>query len=148
MMLLSCAAFHAMAGGWAGWEGAVARPLRGDGDGVVGVEGAVAAPRVRDDADVVVVDELVGKRPLEAAQGVQDEEHRARTRADETRARSHPGVESARLLARAADDAGAVRAVADVQVRVGHVLDDLQRGEAVKVRRLDYPFVRALLNQT
>jgi hypothetical protein len=104
------------------------RELRGDLDRVVGVEGAVAAPGVRDDADAV--ERLVRERPLEAAQAVEDEEHRARAGADELRARRDAAVEAARLLARAADDAGAVRAVADVQVRVRQVLDRLERREA------------------
>src|ERR1700749_1245657 len=74
------------------------------------------------------------ERPLETAQGIQDEEHRARTRADEFPARSDTRVESARLLPRAADYSGAVRSVADVQVRVGNVLNHLKRREAGELR--------------
>src|SRR5215208_2314551 len=112
--------------------------LRGDLDRVVGVEGAVAAPGVRDDADAV--ERLVRERPLEAAEAVQDEEHRARARADELRARRDARVSAARLLPRPADDAGAVRAVADVEVGVGqdlYVLDDVLAELQVGVRGVD-----------
>src|SRR5205085_10677005 len=114
----------------------VVRRPRGDGDGVFGVEGARAAPRVRDDADGV--ERLVRERPLEAAERVQDEEHRAGACADQLRARRDARVEAARLLARRADYSGAVSSVSDVQVVAGDVADYLElrvAGERLGVRQ-------------
>ena len=91
--------------------------------------------------------ELVRQRPFEAAERGQDEQSRAGADADQLGARRYARVTAARPLAGAADDAGAVRAVADVRIGVGHVRHDEQRREAGQRRCIgeDLDVLRLLL---
>ena len=97
-------------------------------DGVRRVEGARRAPRVGHDADAVR--RLVRERVVEPAEAVEDEERGAGAVADEVGARRDALLAPPAGGARAADDAGHMRAVPRVRVGRGDALDVGDRQDA------------------
>ena len=102
----------------------------GDVDRIGRIELAAAAPGVAGHPDRVAEAELMGRGVVEPAHRIEDEQHRARTVADQARARRGAAVQAVGTRAAAADGAGAVGAVARAQVGVDLILDIGDRHQA------------------
>jgi hypothetical protein len=108
----------------------------GDVDRIGGIEGTAGAPGIADHAHRGVVAVLVDHRVVEAADRVEHQQHRARTVAHQARARRDAAVQAVRLRAGAADDAGAVRAMAGAEVGLRHALGVGDRQHRVPGRQV------------
>ncbi len=123
-------------------DAALVQLVAGDVHRVQRVELARGTPGIADHADRRVVAELVGRRVIEAADRIQDQQHRAGPVADQVGARGDATVQAVGHRPRAADGAGAVGAMARAPVRVGdafqvgdrqHRVDRGQVGDALRV---------------
>ena len=104
-------------------DAALVQLVGSDVDRVERLELARTAPGVAGHADRVAVAELVGRGVVEATDGVEDQQHRARAVADQVRTRGDAAVQAIGARAGAADGAGDVGAVAGTPVGVRHALD-------------------------